>query len=311
MNVTIGKFTELLKAVYRSTLLRLFGNTIGIKVNILYVIYMTAHKLSARIVHDYRRGGGRFNDELIERTAREIRDRGFAKITPVLGADVIRMISKKVEELFSCNDKTVTTLQEGGLIRLKASLIEVPEIEQFLMHNDVFGILERYFGSHFTVFSCDIYRTLPQDSTAAAEKFGSLKWHFDNCPSVLFKIMIYLTDTTVDTGALSLVPMKKSLELKRRGFWERNNADSFTDEISRNAIYLEGGAGTTLFFSTHHCIHKATLPLRKHRDVAVFLVQPSFQSQKAFLSRDRERYSFNYGYCVNPFSGAPLRYGDE
>jgi len=311
MNATIRKPTELLKTAYRRTSLRLFGNTIGFKVNILYTLYMTALKLGAGLISGLRRGDGRTDGEEIERTAQEIRAHGFAKIDPVLSPEFIRMISRKVDALFAREEKTVTTLQEGGLIRLKASLIEVPELEQFLLHPAVSGTLERYFGSCFRVFSCDIYRTLPQDPTAAAEKFGSLKWHFDNCPSVLFKIMIYLTDTTVDTGALSLVPRVKSLELKRRGFWERNKADSFTDEIRRSAIYLEGVAGTTLFFSTHHCIHKATLPTHQHRDVAVFLVQPAFQPQEAFSPRARETYSFNFGYCINPFSGAPLRYGDE
>ena len=38
------------------------------------------------------------------------------------------MISRKVDALFTREEKTITTLQEGGLIRLKASLIEVPEL---------------------------------------------------------------------------------------------------------------------------------------------------------------------------------------
>lgn len=311
MIATMRKPAELFKAAYRWTSLRLFGNTIGIKVNILYGLYMAALRLSAPLVSGSRRSGARSGAEDLERKAQEIRTRGLAKIKPVLSPERVRTISRKVDELFAREDKTVRTLQEGGLIRLKGVLVEVPELEQFLLHPIVVEILENYFGSPFQVFSCDVYRTLPQNPVIAAEKFGSLKWHFDNCPSVLFKIMIYLTDTTVDTGAISLVPKAKSLELKRRGFWERSKADSFTDEISRNAVYLEGAAGTTLFFSTHYCIHKATLPTHQHRDVAVFLVQPAFQPQEAFSPRACETYSFNFGYCVNPFSGAPLRYGDE
>jgi hypothetical protein len=308
VNTIINRPVNLLKAAYWRTSLRLFGNTIGIRVNILYALYMSALKIGARIV---RRAAARTGVIGLERTAQEIRVRGFTKIDPVLNPERIRRISQKVDELFAREDKTVRTLQEGGLIRLKASLMEVPELEEFLLHPAVAGVLENYFGNCFRVFSCDVYRTLPQDTAAAAEKIGSLKWHFDNCPSVLFKIMIYLTDTTVDTGAISLVPKAKSLELKLRGFWERSKADSFTDEICRNAVYLEGVAGTTLFFSTHYCVHKATLPTRQHRDVAVFLVQPAFQPQEAFSPRARETYSFNFGYCVNPFTGAPLRYGDE
>lgn len=310
MSATIRKVSELLKSGYRRTSLRLFGNTIGIKVNLLYIAYMNALKSGLWFSHAFR-SGIRQNDDAVTVPAQEIKRRGFTKLAPILDSLVIQNVSRKIDALFACEDKIVTTLQDGGLIRLKASLVEVPELEQFLLHPGVAGVVERYFGSRFKVYSCDVYRTLPQDPVAAAGKFASLKWHLDNCPSVLFKIMIYLTDTTVDTGAISLVPKPKSLDLKRRGFWERNKADSFSDEINKNAVYLEGPAGTTLFFSTHFCIHKATLPTRQHRDVAVFLVQPAFRPQKTFSARARERYSFSFGYCVNPFSGAPLRYGDE
>jgi hypothetical protein len=311
MSATISKPAKLVKAAYRRSSLWLFGNTIGFRVNILYALYRLALKLGTGLVPSLRHRAGKAGREDIERMAQEIRARGFAKVDPVLSPEFIRMISRKVDALFAREDKTVTTLQEGGLIRLKAALVEAPELEQLLLHPTVSAVLERYFGSFFKVYSCDVYRTLPQDPAAAAEKFGSLKWHFDNCPSVLFKIMIYLTDTTVDTGAISLVPKAKSQGLKHCGFWDRDKADSFADEIGRNAVYLEGAAGTTLFFSTHYCIHKATLPMRQYRDVAVFLVQPAFQPQEAFSPRARETYSFNFGYCVNPFTDAPLRYGDE
>jgi len=303
------KLVSLLKSAYRTMSLRLFGNTIGLKPNVLYTLYLASLRIVSRAVPGLK--GVRSSSGNEDSIVHEIREHGFAKLDPVLDPGFVRAISAKVDALFSREDKTVRTLQDGGLIRLKACLVEVPELERFLLRPEVAGVLERYFGSRFKVFSCDVYRTTPQDLVKAAEKFGSLKWHFDNCPSVLFKIMIYLTDTTVDTGAISLVPKAKSLELKHRGFWERSKADSFTDEISRNAVYLEGVAGTTLFFSTHYCVHKATLPTRKHRDVAVFLVQPAFQPQEAFSPRARETYSFNFGYCVNPFTGAPLRYGDE
>lgn len=299
------------KSMYRHVSLRLFGNTIGLKINLLYGIYATL--LRMWVVGFTVRSSNRDRDdsEDHEHMVGEIRERGFAKLKPVLSAEHIRGVTRKVDALMAKSDRTVRTLEDGGLIRLKSPLVEIPELESFLLHPAVAAVLRRYFGGHFKVFSCDVYRTLPRDPTAAAEQFGSLKWHFDNCPSALFKVMVYLTDTTVDTGAISLVPKIKSLQLKRCGFWERDRADNFTAQIEQNAVYLEGVAGTILFFSTHYCIHKATLPTYGHRDVAVFLVQPSFTAQGTFSSKDRERFSSNFGYCVNPFLGTPLRYGDE
>jgi hypothetical protein len=311
MNTTIARPAALLKITYRRTSIRLFGNVSGIKVNLLYALYMAGLKVATATKRVLSRGARLVRGDRIERTAQELRRRGFAKVDAVLDPDFVRGVSRKIDGLFAREEKCVATLQDSGLIRLRASLVEVPELERFLMHPVISNTVQRYFGSHFKVFACDVYRTLPHDPETAAEKFRSLKWHFDNIPSVLLKVMIYLTDTSVETGAISLVPKPTSLELKRRGFWERDKAQSFTDEINQKAVYLEGPPGTTLLFSTHYCIHKATLPTRKHRDVAVFLIQPAFQSQKPFTSEAREIFSSNYGYCVNPFSGAPQRYGEE
>ena len=123
--------------------------------------------------------------------------------------------------------------------------------------------------------------------------------------------MVYLTDSNMESGALTVVGKGKSVELKHRGFWDRNNADLYTNEIESNAVILEAPAGTALLFSTHHCIHKATLPRVHHRDVVVFLVQPAFAQQQAFTAEERREFSCRYGYCVNPFLGTPIRRGNE
>jgi hypothetical protein len=242
--------------------------------------------------------------------SRDLRKNGMAKIDPVLAAAAQRALTDKVAQLFRTEDKVAADLKDSGLIRLRRSLVEVPELESLLMHPHVRGVVEAYFGSHFKVFACDIYRTFPEDPQAAAVKFSSLKWHFDNCPESLLKIMIYLTDTRKDTGAISLVPKPVSARLKRAGFWDRRKAAGFENDINQNAVYLEGPAGTVLFFSTHHCIHCATLPLTGYRDVAVFLVQPSLAPQPSFSPELRERYSRNYGYCVNPFFNTPQAFAD-
>lgn len=315
MNRARASALTLLKKSYRRASIFLFGNTIGIRVNLLYCVHGLCLVLWNRVLgrSPARKPGGQRDDEPADAhdVAATVRERGFVKIESAIGAVETARIADRVDDLFRDDTKIIATLEDGGLIRLKQPLVEVPELEGFLTAPVVKSALEDYFGSNFKVFSCDVYRTEPRDPVAAAEQVDSLKWHFDNCPSTLLKVMIYLTDTRVKTGAISLLPKPASAVLRRRGFWVRDDADEFLAEIESQAVQLEGAPGTTLLFSTHHCIHKATLPLTEHRGVAVFLLQPCFRAQGRFSPADRRTYSTNFGYCVNPFRWKPLRVGTE
>jgi len=294
---------RLARDTYVRTSLRLFGNHVGFGVNALYF----AHALLYRL----RNGAARGLDAPGSSNLEELRTKGYTKIDPVLSPEQILALQTKLDFCFSDPDKVVHSLEDGGLVRLRRCLMELPELEAFIAHPRVDGVLRAYFGGPYTGFSADVYRTFPADAKRAEEVFPSLLWHFDNCPAAMLKIMIYLRDTTVDTGALTLVDKQLSTRLRREGFWERNSAAEFDAELARNAIRLEGKAGSVLLFSTHHCIHKATLPRKDLRDVAVFLLQPTLKPATRWSDADRQRYSRNFGYCVNPFTSRPLRSGDE
>ncbi len=306
----MAKRTGILGALgkaYRNFTIRVFGNTVELRINLLYTFYVWMVNLANLVgLGDKPRvsDAGR-------KDAATIHANGFTKLLSVLPDADVKSISSKVDQLFAQPDKTVKTLEEGGLLRLKSCLLEVPELERYILDPRVKDVLQGYFGCAYKVYSCDVYRTVPQAHENPEEKFGSLKWHFDNCPEALLKIMVYLTDTNVDNGALTVVGKEKSVELKHRGFWDRDEAHLYANEIEGNALPLEAPAGTVLMFSVHHCIHKATLPRIRHRDVAVFLVQPALAQQQAFTTEERREFSYNYGYCVNPFLGTPLRYGNE
>jgi hypothetical protein len=184
-------------------------------------------------------------------------------------------------------------------------------LEEFLSDQNVCGVFHQYFGSHFQIYSCDVYRTFPSPHPNAEEIFPSLLWHFDNCPASVIKVMVYLRDTTTETGALTVINKPTSHKLRKQGFWDRNNIEHYSSELEDNTIKLEGPAGTVLIFSTHHCIHKATLPTTGLRDVAVFLLQPSLSSTMPWNDAQRHSYSHNFGYCINPFTNRPLRVADE
>jgi len=294
---------RLARDAYVRTSLRLFGNHVGFGVNALYLTHAMLYRL--------RNGAGSVTDASVKPHLDELKANGFTKIDPFLPAEQLLELRTRVDACFSNPGKVVHSLTDGGLIRLRRCVMELPELETFISHPRVNSVLRNYFGGPYTTFSADLYRTYPAEAKRAEEVFPSLLWHFDNCPGAMLKIMIYLRDTSVDTGALTLVNKRVSTRLRRDGFWERNSSAKFDAELASNAIRLEGKAGSVLLFSTHHCIHKATLPLRDVRDVAVFLLQPTLKSPTQWTSDDRQRFSRNFGYCVNPFTSRPLRSGDE
>jgi hypothetical protein len=216
-------------------------------------------------------------------------------------------VARRTDELFE-RPELVVDHRDQGLIRLKGSLSVFPELEMFIT-DEIAGIVEAYFGSHFKIFGTDIYRTVP----SKAQEENSFLWHFDNGPTKLIKLMIYLDPTTKDTGGFRLKPKPLSLQLKRQGFWDRKDADRFRAilEDESTTRLFEGPPGTAVLFHALYCIHKATFPKHGHRDVATFLLHPSTIPWKAHLALNRAKMSRNFGYCINPFTDKPLRVGDE
>lgn len=300
--------TGILRNAYLRTSIGLFGNHVGLRINALYAVYLMLFGLLRRVgaLH-----GAFLADAKARDRAEEVSRRGCVAVEPFLSPEALAGLEKKAARLFADEAKTIRTLEDGGLLRLRDSLNELPELETFLTHPEVSGAIEAYFGGPFKTFSCDVYRTFPSTAPDPSELFPSLQWHFDNCPGAMLKLMIYLRDTTRDTGALAIVPKPLSAALKRRGCWDRKQMARFKPELDAAGVTLEGGRGTVLLFSTHHCLHKATLPRTGYRDVAVFLVQPALARPGPWDKEARRTYSLNYGYCINPFSNRPLRAGDE
>ena len=287
----------------------MFGNAIPLRVNFLYTLHGAAIKARGALQ------AGKYSDAAL--TAKEatmvagLRRNGYAWSTNLFDHELVKRIGERASHLLNEPAQRVDTLASAGLVRIRRSMLEIPELEEVVLAPGIKRLLTAYFHSSYSVFSCDAYRTGPAEFDSAAQRFTSLKWHLDNCPSPLLKIMVYLTDVNQNTGPLSVVDKPTSRELKRDGFWERDTSGGFHARINRAATPIVGPAGTTILVSTHSCIHKATLPHDGHRDVAVFLVQPAWRRLDQLTRRDLEEASFNFGYCVNPFTGAPLRRGEE
>lgn len=124
----------------------------------------------------------------------------------------------------------------------------------------------------------------------------------------MLKIFLYLSDVEVKNGPLTLSNKLISIKMKKRGLFFRDELTKYKKLIEDEKTKILGKSGKITIFSPHN-IHKASIPEEGIRDVAVFLVYPSFCRITNESKKRKKEISRNFGYMINPFSKKPLRYG--
>jgi hypothetical protein len=278
--------------------LALFQNNRSLATNFLHELYHYKTRLLWRrsesvLLPEYAKKASAFSRE------------GYLVIPPTHDPAFLEKLSQSVDSLFERSEGCVNL--GPGLSRLRDGYELLPELESFLTE-EVDNALQHYFRSFFKIYSINIYRIIPDEK----QPDQSFLWHLDNCPRSVIKLMVYLDDTTEETGAFRLKPRSVSEILLRQGFWDRKKNDQFSSILDDHTStkVIEGPVGTSILFQDGRCIHKATLPRRKHRDVVTFVVQPSDIHWKAHLARNRHRMSLNAGFCMNPFTDRPQATGE-
>lgn len=280
---------------YQSLLTLLFNNYVGLLPNIIYSLYHSYCKSKWKLAG---------NILLLDSDTRQfevavdsLKHNGYCVLAPQVNGEIIGRISGKVADLIKRPEKTFTPGGLGSLATtLKEAFGDVPEIVDLLTPNLV-RLVEQYFGSYMKIYYATIYRSHPTDQVPRV----SWLWHSDIVPSQILKIMVYLTDTKKDNGALRVIPWERTVLLKRRGFRDRNEADGFLSELEEGHSAIEGKAGTVVIFNPN-VIHKATIPLEGYRDVVVFMVLPSPQPWQECLQKNMGQYDLNARKLVDyPF----------
>ncbi len=285
-----------LGAVRRWVRFAMFGNNQPLITNLMYSFYLPLcrkrWKRPSEVIPAVTEG------------ARALQHQGYRVLPPTAPPSLITSVGAAVDELFDQARDMVTL--SPGLFRLRDGVERIPRIAD-LITPEVERIVEEYFGSFFKIYGIYFYRTVPTDTQTAS----SFLWHFDNCPRHEIKLMVYLDETTGDTGAFRLKPKPLSDKMKAEGFWDRNKAQRFQAELDRDATtdVLEGPAGTSILFQNGGCIHKGTFPRYKHRDVATFVIIPSLVPWRVHYGRNRHLLSTNSGVCLNPFTDRPQSVG--
>ena len=193
----------------------------------------------------------------------------------------INKISKSVDNMFKDNTN-IKNLNHSVLIEDFAKIESLEKLSKFVLSK-----VERYYFSSFgKIEFLHIYRNIISDKPLES----SWLWHYDDCPDEFIKLGIYLTDTSVDTGAMEYYVDNNNHPIKistsRIGPNKTINkmfpSSRVPPELLQNiggSVSIVGGPGKNFLF-TPNIIHRATMPQKGHRDAIFFFIRPCMQDQK-------------------------------
>lgn len=260
-----------------SGLWRLQGNTLPPGINHRY------RRFHRRAQRAFDAAGSPPQGVLAEEVAR-LRDEGLCHAGNGLPRSAALALSEKLSGLIAAGGPRIQQSHRGAfrlVDPLDALGLECLE----LFDGQAGRVLEACYGSHFRIDWVDCYRTV-----ADAERKTSWLWHSDNVPSSGLKVMLLLTDSARETGAMRYLPRKISTALNGAGYFgirvgeRRLDLGSFA---ARAAIvpeprYREAPAGDVLVFDPN-ILHCGEPPQRGYRDVMTFFMVPSLISWRDAL----------------------------
>lgn len=139
------------------------------------------------------------------------------------------------------------------------------------------SIERRVFGSYVVVDKVYVYRNLVSRQRAQV----SWLWHYDNHPTEVLKVMIYLTD--VDSGSAPFEYVWNSTSKEALSFAPKPLVGNSRLKAERVAQYLSDGwevaqatgpQGTLVLFDDN-VLHRATIATERHRDVLALQLRPA------------------------------------
>lgn len=282
------KFKSDLKLKLAHISLRLFGNTLGFKINSAYFIQHQWSRIKSR-------GATNSISEQAHNYAAEVKTRGFTKIGPL----PVDELSDKVKRYFdSASLSKGTANMERHLARDLA-----PQLYQ-LLSGKIEEVLRAYYGSYVQPYWINPMRYGASPERTPDSSFG---YHLDDNPRELLKIFIYLNDTYKSNGAFRTFDYEVSKSLFKKGFISstpelRVSSQKLIEKQleSEKLHVLEGPKGTILIFD-NNVVHKGTIPEQGYRDVICVEVYPSARRWQEEDLRKGLAAPIQHDYPHNPF----------
>jgi hypothetical protein len=160
------------------------------------------------------------------------------------------------------------------------------------------GLERNVYGSYVQIDKVYIYRSVPNEAVIAR---SSWRWHYDNHPAEVLKLMVYLTP--VDEGCAPFEYLVDSEGVPVVVPPSRTGPATWCDPprwpYSRvppeaiNAFVAAGhltkrvtGPRATFILFDNNIVHRANIAMSGHRDVVVFQLRPTLERLHPPLSPD-------------------------
>jgi len=202
----------------------------------------------------------------------ELSERGVS----ILGNSNVTDLARSVATLFAD-----IPIQNGfcSLPREKNSIV-APLIYRVVQEHK--AKIESHFRSNFRVNWFEVQKLVESSQTAG----GSFLYHTDDVPDDVFKLFIYLTDCTEQTGAFRTFDYNVTNQLIKAGMMESSNPGQprvdaqklVSTDLEKSLIVIEGEKGTVFMFD-NNLIHKGTLPRRGQRIHVSMELMPDVKPQ--------------------------------
>jgi hypothetical protein len=148
---------------------------------------------------------------------------------------------------------------------------------------------------------CFVNHVHPYRNNITKEEAASWIWHYDDVAPGIIKILVYLTDTTKDTGAflvlrnekgeyINIEPSKISPNKAGKPKWAKSRVPgkvirAYKEEGYKD-YYIEGPKGTFILFN-NNILHKATIPKKEPlRHCIIYNFRPYYKELDKKIGKD-------------------------
>ena len=289
-----------LKIIYQKLSLKIFGNTLGIYINILYLAY---HYLSKKKFCASDLILVKQDNESLENRCENLLKKGVTFLEKQID---IKNIKDKFDFFFSDENKDkYSNYNSPGYRFLKREKVKdfEPEIKHIL-DNKIDFFLKKYFNSNYKIFWVNILQMTPVKNHDDDE---SLLWHYDDNPTGILKIFIYCSNQDKDSGAFTFVELEKSEKIKCGGFFTYTTEDRIKNQkilfesIDNTDINIAAGDEGSILVFQNNIVHKGNLPLRDKRNLIALEVMPSTLEMSDSDLRKVLEKPFTIDFPRNPF----------
>ena len=221
-------------------------------------------------------------------------------------------LNKKLKDDANIYTPKGTNKKQQPLSRLKDPW-DLTSIENIAQH--VIPYLEQnIFKCNAYVHGCYVYKT--KVGTYSLDSVGSLKWHIDNHPKEVIKVMVYLNDVCIESAPFEILTNQEDQGIKHQTTridykrWKKSPT-RFTEEFIQGyessgaqRLKITGSAGTVCYFD-NNVLHRANFAEKRDRNVIVFMAKPSSKEFEKYISKEYTGTNYHIDVFKDPeFIGA-------